>query len=95
MNIVVNPKTRIIPVEKQSSQQDVWLHPWDSNEMVQWSRKLGISYQQLNDAVIDTGSLNIKDIRNYLREKGVLFSLEKLRQYLTRIIHSSFNTLKQ
>lgn len=45
----------------------------DSN-VAFWTRKLNITYQQLSDAVIHTGSLYVNDIKAYVGVKGIPFS---------------------
>jgi hypothetical protein len=90
MNTTINHRNLFASFIKSRPHEPL-LHPWDSNEMVWWSRKLGVSYKQLNDAVIDTGSLSVDTIRKYLKEKEVLFSMKKVWHALTRIMHTSAN----
>jgi|GEM_PF-5017939 len=40
-----------------------------------WTNKWGISVKQLNDAIIETGSIDVKKIKNNLVEKRILFSI--------------------
>lgn len=49
----------------------------DSN-VTFWTRKLNITHQQLTDAVINTGSLYISDIKKYVGIKESSFSLSDL-----------------
>ncbi|HSH64463.1 MAG TPA: hypothetical protein VLB84_01375 [Bacteroidia bacterium] len=44
----------------------------DSN-VTFWIRKLDITYQQLTDAVINTGSLYVSDIKTYVGVKDIPF----------------------
>lgn len=53
------------------------LHPWDIQEMNSLVRKLNVSPKELNDAIIDTGSLDINYIKAYLRRKKAAFSFQK------------------
>lgn len=47
-----------------------------------WTKKWGVTVQQLNDAIIETGSINVLDLKNYLTKKGFLFSILGLTYYL-------------
>jgi hypothetical protein len=67
---------------KSTLRDESYVHAWDQDEMKQIAAKLGISQYQLNDAVLETGSLYLKDIKNYLRSKGVLFSFKRLWQHM-------------
>lgn len=49
----------------------------DSN-VTFWTRKLNITHQQLTDAVINTGSLYISDIKKYIGVKNSGFSFSDL-----------------
>ena len=43
-----------------------------------WTRKLNITHQQLNEAVLNTGSLYIADIKKYLNTEKEVFCLSDL-----------------
>lgn len=45
------------------------IHPWDLQQMDSLPRKLGVSPREFNDAILETGSLNLRHIRNYIRQK--------------------------
>jgi hypothetical protein len=49
----------------------------DSN-VVFWTRKLNITSQQLNEAILNTGSLYIADIKKYLDAGKTVFSFADL-----------------
>jgi len=51
------------------------IHPEDQNDLAYWSRKWGVSARQIYDAILETGSTQMEDIRNVLRKKGTLKSL--------------------
>lgn len=51
----------------------------DSN-VTFWTRKLNITQQQLADAVINTGSLYIKDIKKYIGIKDSFSFCDLLRK---------------
>lgn len=39
---------------------------YSDSSMVFWTRKLNVTQQELNDAILNTGSLSVKDIKKYL-----------------------------
>lgn len=50
-------------------QDHVSVHPEDNNNISYWTRKWGVSPRQLNDAILDTGSINIAELRAYLKKR--------------------------
>jgi hypothetical protein len=76
--MMIQPKTLFSLFSRNTSGQEDFVHPWDTRDMEQCAGRLGITTRQLNDAVLDTGSLRLKDIRSYLKQKGVLFSFRAL-----------------
>lgn len=54
------------------------LKPWDVQQMSSLVRKLNISPKELNDAIIDTGSLDINYIKAYLKRKSTMLLFQKL-----------------
>ncbi|PBQ32868.1 hypothetical protein CNR22_14160 [Sphingobacteriaceae bacterium] len=51
------------------------IHPEDQNDLAYWTRKWGVNVRQINDAILETGSLRLDDIRNVLIKKGSLGSV--------------------
>jgi hypothetical protein len=49
----------------------------DSNVLF-WIQKLNVTHQQLSEAVLNTGSVYIADIKNYLDEGKTTFSFADL-----------------
>ena len=47
------------------------LHPENSSELQYWSGKWGITIRQLNEAIVDTGSTNIRQLKDHLRRNNV------------------------
>lgn len=35
-----------------------------------WTKKWGVNSQQINSAIIETGSINLHEIKNVLKQKG-------------------------
>lgn len=48
------------------------IHPENIQEMQYFTAKWGITLPQLNEAIVDTGSVDIEQLKNHLREKGML-----------------------
>jgi hypothetical protein len=45
------------------------IEPWNADAMQRISQKLHVSSKELNDAILDTGSLNYKTVQNYIKLK--------------------------
>lgn len=54
----------------------------DNDHFCFWTKKWGITIKQLNESIIETGSININKIRRDLAKKGFLFSIPCLLKYL-------------
>lgn len=52
-------------------QDHISIHPEDASNISYWTKKWGISIRQLNDAILDTGSVNISDIRHHLKRQSL------------------------
>ncbi len=46
------------------------IYPYKKEEVSYWTKKWGIDPNELNEAIISTGSLRIKVIKDYLVKKG-------------------------
>lgn len=51
---------------------------YNDSSMVFWTRKLNITQQQLSDAILNTGSLCVQDIKKYLGIVKPSFSFSEL-----------------
>lgn len=51
------------------------IHPEDQNDLAYWTRKWGVNTRQINDAILETGSTRLEDIKYVLIKKGSLGSL--------------------
>ena len=47
------------------------LHPENTWELQYWSSKWGITIRQLNEAIVDTGSTNIDQLKLHLRKNKI------------------------
>ncbi len=68
--------------------EDVFINPADYSELKFWTSKLGISSRQLNDAIMETGSLNMNQVKRHLmhREMPAFFRLLRKIQ-VSKSIH--------
>jgi hypothetical protein len=44
----------------------------DNADLAYWTKKWRVNAQQINEAILETGSVNLKDIKNVLKKKGRL-----------------------
>ena len=51
------------------------IHPEDQNDLAYWTHKWGVNARQINDAILETGSIETQVIRNVLVKKGSIGSL--------------------
>lgn len=58
------------------------IYPWEKEEVNSLVRKWKISISQLNEAIVETGSINRRVIRRYLEQKGLILSLRRMIKYL-------------
>jgi hypothetical protein len=70
------------------------VHPFEPKAVDYWTRKWGIKAQQLHEAILETGSIRPKVLRDHLAGKGLIFTwpgaLRKLRKQI-RILAAKFN----
>ena len=57
------------------------IYPYNEKVSV-WIKKWGITRDQLDIAVLETGSIHIKKVRHHLAKKGIIFSLRSFDRYL-------------
>lgn len=48
------------------------IHLEDGNDLAYWTKKWGVNVKQINEAILETGSIKLEDIRNVLRKKGIV-----------------------
>ncbi|MES2691007.1 MAG: hypothetical protein V4658_11430 [Bacteroidota bacterium] len=65
------------------------LQPWDIQQMTGLVKKLNISPKELNDAIIDTGSLDINYIKAYLKSRGAQSSFQKLFSNPSSVLYAN------
>ncbi|MGZ3919025.1 MAG: DUF3606 domain-containing protein [Bacteroidia bacterium] len=51
------------------------IFPCEHKQVNYWAKKWGVKAQQLNDAILETGSIKRKVIKDYLEKKGIIFSV--------------------
>ena len=57
-----------------STRDNKFIHPEDTNSIIYWKNKLGISTRELYDAILYTGSTNAQDVKNYLKKQASYYS---------------------
>ena len=57
-----------------NTQQHKHIHPEDSNSVISWRNKLGVSTRELYDAILYTGSTNATDVKKYLKKQTAYYS---------------------
>ena len=61
--------------------------PGDNIIMVYWTKKWGVGAKEINDAILETGTLNAFRIENVLRRKNQLKGLfYKLSWFLRKLL---------
>ena len=65
------------------------IHPEDSSNIHYWSKKWGVSNSQLNDAILNTGSLNPVRVKEYLRtrKQSLLLNLFRFLKPKNNALH--------
>jgi hypothetical protein len=58
------------------------IYPGESEQVNYWTRKWGITRVQLNEAILETGSIRVNEIKNYLKGKRFPISFNGLIHYL-------------
>lgn len=69
-------------MRNQNGNKNELIYPSDNDQVIFWTKKWGISAKQLNDAILETGSVNVKEIKHYLCRKGILFSMYQIQNYI-------------
>jgi hypothetical protein len=67
---------------KHVNNESVLIEPYEPAQMSYWTKKWGVSYSQLQEAILETGSLQQSEIKNYLKSKPMLHSLDGIINYM-------------
>lgn len=67
---------------KNSNNAGALIEPYEPAQMNYWTKKWGISYSQLQEAIIETGSLQQMEIKNYLKSKPLMYSVDGIIHYM-------------
>lgn len=70
------------------------IYPCENKQVNFWAKKWGVKADQLNEAIIQTGSIKRKVIKSYLEKKGFIFSISgsirkiknKIRQMANKFV---------
>ncbi len=58
------------------------IYPWEQDQVSHFTKKWKISVLDLNEAILETGSINRQVIKEYLVQKGVIRSLRKSWKFI-------------
>lgn len=65
------------------------IFPSESKQVNFWAKKWGINAHQLNEAILNTGTIKRKVLKNYLAKKGIIFSFfgsfQKMKSIFRRL----------
>ena len=67
----------------KTDQKEQLIYPGDKDLVYFWIKKWGVTDAQLNDAIIETGSIQAGEIRKYLVAKGLIFSVSSVIEKIT------------
>jgi hypothetical protein len=45
-----------------------YIHPEDINNVIYWCKKFGVSPRELNEAILQTGKLDAKTVKDFLKK---------------------------
>ena len=65
-------------MEQSNLKKSRFIDFYSDSSMVFWTRKLNVTHQQLSDAILNTGSLSIQEIKKYLGITRPSFSFYEL-----------------
>ncbi len=51
------------------------IHPEDRQDLAYWTKKWGVDVKQINTAIIETGSINLQVIKDFLKKKGEIHTV--------------------
>jgi ABC-type branched-subunit amino acid transport system substrate-binding protein len=49
------------------------VHPEDEKSLLHWSRRFGVTVAALNEAILQTGSLDAQKLKEYLKQDSWLY----------------------
>lgn len=56
-------------------QENQMIFPSESKDVQLWAKKWGVNAQQLNEAILYTGTIKRKALKAYLEKNGIIFSV--------------------
>jgi hypothetical protein len=57
---------------------EILIYPGETDLVNFWTKKWGITVTQLNEAILETGSVNATEIKKYFTRKGLLPSFSSI-----------------
>jgi len=55
--------------------KETLVYPYKPKVVNYWTKKWGIKTQQLNEAILETGSIRSRVLRAHLAKKGIIFTM--------------------
>jgi hypothetical protein len=62
--------------------EDHIIYPGETAQVNYWTKRWGIDAAQLHEAILQTGSLRVKEIREYLKKKKFSFTVTGIKQFI-------------
>lgn len=62
--------------------EDHIIYPGETAQVNYWTRKWGISRADLHEAIMATGSLRVRELKDHLKRKRMSFSFSGLLQFI-------------
>jgi hypothetical protein len=58
------------------------IYPGETAKVNYWLKRWGITMDELNEAILETGSLKRKELKNYLKRKKIPLSLSGIFRFI-------------
>jgi hypothetical protein len=65
-------------MKKNINENNPVIIPAEPEQVSYWTKRWGITKEQLNEAILETGSIRIIELKNYLKSKPFVFTLTNL-----------------
>jgi hypothetical protein len=68
--------------KKHNSMENQLIYPGEASQVSYWTKRWGITAGELHEAILETGSLGVNEIRGYLLKKNCSFTFKGIIQFL-------------
>jgi hypothetical protein len=62
--------------------KNIFIYPGEDTQVEFWTKRLGVTRAQLHEAILETGSLKVPEIKKYLRKKKFPLTFSGIVTYL-------------